>query len=137
MSSSPNLCHKRMAPAAAILLTLIAAALSLASIGSASRCYESIVSFGDSLADTGNSVLLLPSNNPPHYSLPPYGRTFFHLPTGRCSDGRLVVDFIGMFYYKILCFESNPIFTNRSALSSSKFGAAVGAAVHCRRRELQ
>ncbi|KAI3470214.1 hypothetical protein Pfo_026877 [Paulownia fortunei] len=50
--------------------------------------------FGDSLADTGNQLLLSPSNKPPRAARPPYGRTFFHHPTGRCSDGRLVIDFI-------------------------------------------
>ncbi|KAJ0963066.1 hypothetical protein J5N97_028188 [Dioscorea zingiberensis] len=50
-------------------------------------------SFGDSLADTGN--LLVSGALPfPSISHLPYGMTFFHHPTGRCSDGRLVVDFI-------------------------------------------
>ncbi|GFZ06135.1 GDSL-like Lipase/Acylhydrolase superfamily protein [Actinidia rufa] len=61
-------------------------------------CYTSIISFGDSLADTGNLLRLLEnssSDQPPPFSLPPYGKTYFHRPTGRFSDGRLVIDFIG------------------------------------------
>ncbi|XP_071706725.1 GDSL esterase/lipase At1g28580-like [Rutidosis leptorrhynchoides] len=59
-------------------------------------CYTSIISFGDSLADTGNLKLLsTKSNGPtPHFLFPPYGETFFHKPTGRCSNGRLVIDFL-------------------------------------------
>ncbi|KAK7302909.1 hypothetical protein RJT34_13806 [Clitoria ternatea] len=53
--------------------------------------YNSIFSFGDSLADTGNLYLISPSD---HCLSPPYGQTFFHHPSGRCSDGRLIVDFI-------------------------------------------
>ncbi|KAI3456179.1 hypothetical protein Pfo_012842 [Paulownia fortunei] len=82
-----------MAVAYAIILILLTSSSS-ASSKSASGCYESIVSFGDSLADTGNQLLLSPSNKPPRAARPPYGRTFFHHPTGRSSDGRLVIDFI-------------------------------------------
>nr|GMD83261.1 GDSL esterase/lipase At1g28590-like [Ipomoea batatas] len=65
----------------------------------ASGCYESIISFGDSLADTGNLLHLLRSNG--HFvssaaAAFPYGETFFHRPTGRYSDGRLIIDFIAM-----------------------------------------
>ncbi|MQL73255.1 hypothetical protein Taro_005612 [Colocasia esculenta] len=60
---------------------------------SASPRYAAIFSFGDSLADTGNFLLsgALPF---PSISRLPYGVTYFGRPTGRCSDGRLVVDFI-------------------------------------------
>nr|GLL45851.1 GDSL esterase/lipase At1g28590-like [Ipomoea trifida] len=70
--------------------------LVFASVVQASGCYESIISFGDSLADTGNLLLLSQSNG--HFvpsAAFPYGETFFHRPTGRYSDGRLIIDFIG------------------------------------------
>ncbi|KAK4431798.1 GDSL esterase/lipase [Sesamum alatum] len=80
-----------MAIAYAITVLVLVAA---ASSKWASGCYDSIISFGDSLADTGNLLLLRPPNNPPPSACPPYGQTFFHRPTGRYSDGRLVIDFI-------------------------------------------
>ncbi|KAJ4818507.1 GDSL esterase/lipase [Rhynchospora pubera] len=57
---------------------------------------NAIFSFGDSYADTGNfAVLASPVLNDTIWtSKPPYGETFFHGPNGRCSDGRLVIDFI-------------------------------------------
>ncbi|KAK3039943.1 hypothetical protein RJ639_027779 [Escallonia herrerae] len=63
-------------------------------------CFTSIISFGDSLADTGNLVHLSAQSNepPPNFGLPPYGETYFHGPTGRSSDGRLIVDFIAQYF---------------------------------------
>ncbi|WRX28268.1 hypothetical protein QQP08_020755 [Theobroma cacao] len=59
-------------------------------------CFTSIFSFGDSFADTGNflQISLSEHSELPQSAFPPYGRTFFHHPTGRFSDGRLVIDFI-------------------------------------------
>ncbi|KAL7211669.1 hypothetical protein ACSBR2_014508 [Camellia fascicularis] len=65
-----------------------------ASIKHSNGCYTSIFSFGDSIADTGNLARISESSQLPHFMLPPYGETYFHRPTGRCSDGRLVIDFI-------------------------------------------
>lgn len=60
----------------------------------AARKYAAIFNFGDSLVDAGNLVV----DGIPEYLATaklPYGMTYFGYPTGRCSDGRLVVDFIG------------------------------------------
>ncbi|KAH7544939.1 hypothetical protein FEM48_Zijuj01G0039100 [Ziziphus jujuba var. spinosa] len=58
-----------------------------------SQQYEAIFNFGDSLSDTGNFLLSGALAFPVIAKLP-YGETFFRHATGRCSDGRLVVDFI-------------------------------------------
>ncbi|WMV49102.1 hypothetical protein MTR67_042487 [Solanum verrucosum] len=59
------------------------------------RCFNSIISFGDSLTDTGNEFYLTRYRNPsPYFARLPYGETFFHRPTGRFSNGRLIIDFI-------------------------------------------
>ncbi|GKD12638.1 GDSL esterase/lipase-like protein [Tanacetum coccineum] len=62
----------------------------------ANGCYTSIISFGDSLADTGNLKQLSTKSDGDslHFLFPPYGETFFHKPTGRFSNGRLIIDFI-------------------------------------------
>lgn len=60
------------------------------------RRYDTIFSFGDSFADTGNNPAVFA-----WYSVfdpvtrPPYGSTFFGRPTGRNCDGRLILDFLG------------------------------------------
>jgi GDSL-like Lipase/Acylhydrolase len=62
-------------------------------------CFDRIFSFGDSNADAGNSCLL----HSGCLSLrPPYGETYFHKPNGRNSDGRIIVDFFGMYQIQIL-----------------------------------
>ncbi|KAL4362257.1 hypothetical protein GQ457_04G029510 [Hibiscus cannabinus] len=48
-----------------------------------------IFNFGDSNSDTGGYVDGLGLN-----FLPPNGRTYFHQPAGRLSDGRLMIDFL-------------------------------------------
>ncbi|WVZ69454.1 hypothetical protein U9M48_018236 [Paspalum notatum var. saurae] len=75
------------------LLLLPAIVVGSSSGSPALGCYTRIFSFGDSLTDTGNFVRLTERSHSP-YGAPPYGRTFFGHPTGRASDGRLVIDFI-------------------------------------------
>ncbi|XP_058109005.1 GDSL esterase/lipase At1g09390-like [Magnolia sinica] len=48
--------------------------------------------FGDSLSDTGNLMAAFPFLADAENS--PYGSTFFHGPSGRYSDGRLIIDFM-------------------------------------------
>ncbi|KAD3068769.1 hypothetical protein E3N88_36649 [Mikania micrantha] len=74
--------------------TLVSTSKPSASIQSA---YDKIFSFGDSIADTGNFLLSGALANPVIGKLP-YGETFFHHATGRCSDGRLIIDFIAEEY---------------------------------------
>lgn len=63
------------------------------SSNSTSKKYDAIFNFGDSISDTGNFLRSGAIAFPVIAKLP-YGMTFFQRPTGRCSDGRLVVDFI-------------------------------------------
>ncbi|XP_072984612.1 GDSL esterase/lipase At5g45910-like [Typha latifolia] len=59
----------------------------------AAEKYAAIFNFGDSLADVGNLCV----DGIPSYLATarwPYGMTYFEYPTGRCSDGRVVIDFI-------------------------------------------
>ncbi|XP_058100723.1 GDSL esterase/lipase At1g28570-like isoform X2 [Magnolia sinica] len=65
--------------------------LSFSGIDPVSGCFTSIFSFGDSLTDTGNFLYIDNTSNIGNF---PYGETYFHHPTGRCSDGRVLVDFI-------------------------------------------
>ena len=54
--------------------------------------FPAIFNFGDSNSDTGGlaAALMTPT--------PSYGETSFHMPAGRFSGGRLIIDFMGMLY---------------------------------------
>ncbi|KNA09331.1 hypothetical protein SOVF_154570, partial [Spinacia oleracea] len=56
---------------------------------------EAIYQFGDSMSDTGNFIREHPTSN---FANSPYGLTFFHKPTGRCSDGLLIIDYFSRFF---------------------------------------
>lgn len=56
--------------------------------------FKKIFAFGDSFTDTGNTGNADGPSGFGHVSNPPYGMTFFHHPTNRYSDGRLVIDFV-------------------------------------------
>jgi hypothetical protein len=80
--------------ASAVILTLmLCAAASWVVAAAAAQNYSAIFNFGDSITDTGN----LCTNGRPSqitFTQPPYGETYFGTPTCRCSDGRVVVDFL-------------------------------------------
>jgi hypothetical protein len=82
-------------PCAAALLLHLAALGPAASAGSGRR-YDSIFSFGDSFADTGNKPIAFARYSVPVTVMrPPYGETFFGRPTGRTTDGRVILDLVG------------------------------------------
>ncbi|KNA04560.1 hypothetical protein SOVF_198470 [Spinacia oleracea] len=54
--------------------------------------FEAIYQFGDSLSDTGNYVREATGENSSYNKLP-YGQSYY--PTGRASNGLLMVDYIG------------------------------------------
>lgn len=81
-----------------IILITVAPVLRIAcELSSCEPQFRSIISFGDSLADTGNNLRLSNKNDPTFAAVPPYGQTYFQAQTGRCSDGRLIIDFLGMY----------------------------------------
>ncbi|KAM3241585.1 hypothetical protein ACQJBY_054445 [Aegilops geniculata] len=54
--------------------------------------YRALFNFGDSLADVGNLLIANGVQDNLTTARLPYGQTYFGKPTGRCSDGRLVID---------------------------------------------
>jgi phospholipase/lecithinase/hemolysin len=81
-----------------MLLSFFISTFLITVVTSQTRCrnFKSIISFGDSITDTGNLLGLSSPNDLPESAFPPYGETFFHHPSGRFSDGRLIIDFIGI-----------------------------------------
>ncbi|CAN1143523.1 GDSL esterase/lipase At1g28660 [Linum perenne] len=79
-----------------VLSTTANSSLSTAANWPPAGCFSSIFSFGDSIADTGNHCILLENSGGKlkNNCFLPYGETFFHRPTGRSCNGRLIIDFI-------------------------------------------
>lgn len=85
--------------------------------------------FGDSINDAGTNNYINTTANF-RANFPPYGETFFHHPTGRFSDGRLIADFIAEYanlplippYYQMKDGE----FMGGANFASGGAGALVG-----------
>ncbi|EES16136.1 GDSL esterase/lipase At1g28650 [Sorghum bicolor] len=81
-----------------LLLILVGAAAAVttavhADTGGYRRRHARLFAFGNSLTDTGNAAIFPATAGGPSTS-PPYGETYFGHPSGRASDGRLIVDFL-------------------------------------------
>ena len=78
-----------------------------------SKCaFEAIFNFGDSNTDTGGFYAAFPSQGSP------YGMTYFKKPVGRPTDGRVIVDFLGIlsftfsdesFFYTVTVYSSETL----------------------------
>ncbi|KAG0549658.1 hypothetical protein BDA96_01G274000 [Sorghum bicolor] len=55
--------------------------------------YSRVFAFGNSLTDTGNAAIFPVTAGGP-FTRPPYGQTYFGHPSGRASNGRLILDFL-------------------------------------------
>ncbi|XP_050377858.1 GDSL esterase/lipase At3g48460 [Argentina anserina] len=77
-----------------IIILTSSCSASTPSTKTTSHPFKKIYAFGDSFTDTGNTRSVSGPSGFGHVGNPPYGITFFHHPTNRYSDGRLVIDFI-------------------------------------------
>ncbi|XP_066357616.1 GDSL esterase/lipase At1g28580-like [Miscanthus floridulus] len=85
-----------LAAAAAFLISSAEAAAETTAVVGDEPAFDSIFAFGDSFTDTGNNPVVFGWYDVFDVVMrPPYGTTFFggH-PTGRNSNGRLIIDFI-------------------------------------------
>ncbi|KAK1320336.1 GDSL esterase/lipase [Acorus calamus] len=55
---------------------------------------DKIYNFGDSISDTGNLIRQGTGSAFDPITRLPYGQTYFHKATGRCSDGLLMIDYL-------------------------------------------
>ena len=89
------------------------------------RPFKKIYAFGDSFTDTGNTKSVTGPTGFGHVSNLPYGITYFHHPTNRYSDGRLVIDFVA----ETLSLPYLPPYRKiRGKVSSSTFGVNFAVA---------
>ncbi|KAK3439813.1 hypothetical protein EUGRSUZ_B00158 [Eucalyptus grandis] len=105
------------------LTTLSFSSPASAAAGPRPRPFKKIYAFGDSFTDTGNTHSDSGPSGYGHVSSPPYGVTFFHRPTNRYSDGRLVIDFVA----QSLSLPFLPPYRN---ISSSSAAAAAANGVN-------
>lgn len=82
-------------------LTLVIFAVIVASAAPTTdaRCgFKAIFNFGDSNSDTGGFYAAFPAERLP------FGMTYFNKPTGRATDGRVIIDFLGK-YTDLSCLK--------------------------------
>lgn len=86
---------------------------------------NSIYQFGDSIADTGNLIRNGPVGAKSHAANYPYGQTYFHRATGRCSNGQLMIDYLAR---RLRLPLLNPYLNGNTKSSSFKNGVNFAVA---------
>ncbi|KAI7727336.1 hypothetical protein M8C21_027608 [Ambrosia artemisiifolia] len=84
---------------AAMLYLLLTGVVNAADINKHPCDFPAVFNFGDSNSDTGGWSAAFGQAGPPH------GESYFHGPAGRYCDGRLVIDFIGIYPSLFLTFR--------------------------------
>lgn len=97
--------------------------------GVAGSCYTSIYSFGDSYVDSGNMQYL--DADVFGCYVPPFGESYFHLPTGRCSNGRLIVDLTGTHPCMQACTTLQASYIQLSTMLSFFFSSLYSLLLIC------
>ncbi|XAR50284.1 Sinapine esterase [Bertholletia excelsa] len=129
-SSLPSLSSPFSLLAITTVLAILSPSLSslAAAIPQNPRPFKKIYAFGDSYTDTGNTHSETAPIGFSHVSSPPYGRTFFHRPTNRYSDGRILLDFAA----QSLSLPFLPPFLDSQADTSAGVNFAVAGATAIR-----
>ncbi|KAK1642243.1 hypothetical protein QYE76_060048 [Lolium multiflorum] len=91
--------------------------------------FRTVYAFGDSFTDTGNTHSTTGPFSFGYVSHPPYGTTFFHRPTNRYSDGRLVVDFLAADALRLASFLPPYLSSSSAAANASSNSNSVNFAV--------
>ncbi|KAL6659854.1 hypothetical protein ACP70R_002683 [Stipagrostis hirtigluma subsp. patula] len=96
MASAAAACHGKLSRRTVVYLSLVVVLLLRAAGVSEAACsVDAIYSFGDSIADTGNLLREGAAGFFASIGGYPYGQTIRN-PTGRCSDGLLIIDYFAM-----------------------------------------
>ncbi|PUZ65292.1 hypothetical protein GQ55_3G212100 [Panicum hallii var. hallii] len=106
------------------LVSFILSSLLCGVSSASSRNITSMFTLGDSHIDTGNALVMAAPVMPVWIDKPPYGETFFGHPSGRFSDGRVIIDFIA----EELGLPFLPAFLASSPNVSHGVNLAVGGA---------
>ncbi|ESQ33987.1 hypothetical protein EUTSA_v10009717mg [Eutrema salsugineum] len=114
-------------------LLIFSSTIIIASSEPPCRHYKSIISFGDSSADTGNYLRLSSDvNHPPQAAFLPYGETFFHsppaiTPTARFRQNHLfssaLAEFLGLPYVPLNFGSQNVSF--EKGINFAVYGATA------------
>lgn len=83
--------------------------------------------FGDSYVDGGNNNYINTTIDS-QANFPPYGETFFHFPTGRFCDGRIIPDFLAE-YAELPLIEAYLDPKNKNYMNGVNFGSGGGGAL--------
>jgi len=96
--------HAKLSCTTLLSLLLLLRVLVVVEPAAATCSVDAIYSFGDSIADTGNLLREGPVGFFASIGSYPYGQTI-RKPTGRCSDGLLIIDYFG--WYRIRPFPAS------------------------------